>query len=285
MNLAGIFITEVEYNTGSGWAHLKAKSGEELVDLYGVEIRLYETTTPITMPTSMPNLSFNWADFETLESTIVKNWNVYHSSGQGLTGVKSPVIRYKIGILGDTSGTKTRHINSVHHFMMLSASFPANPYTGAGSTPASVSATSATVTLKFYFPGFTSTQIDTTTYNNLKALLETLSNWKVSVTGPGVPRSVQPTSVTIPAPTTTSVTDYGLAKILVTLVATISFPQSGTYTLQATFTSNDGDNAFIIYSDTGYHSVTATITANLGSTNQFMLTTDSDVVMNINISA
>jgi hypothetical protein len=80
---------------------------------------------------------------------------------------------------------------------------------------------------------------------------------------------------------TTEVTDYGLAKILVTLNVTLSFPVSGTYTLSATFQSNDGDPASKL---PGTHTITATIQVNTGSTTPFVCSLDDDVVMTISIA-
>jgi len=115
-----------------------------------------------------------------------------------------------------------------------------------------------------------------------KSLLGTASNWNVTNAGGGRTQTVTPTSVTIAAsPVTTEVTDYGLAKILVTLNVTLSFPVTATYTLSATFQSNDGDSASEL---PGTHTITATIQVNTGSTTPFVCSLDDDVVMTIEIA-
>ena len=165
--------------------------------------------------------------------------------------------------------------------MMLNASFPENAYTGGGTID-TIDASSANVQLKFYFPAFTSSQLSAAELTLFRNLLGVDRNWRVTNAGGGRTQVVTPTSVIIAAsPVTTGVTDYGLAKILVTLNVTLSFPVSGTYTLSATFQSNDGDSASEL---PGTHTITATIQVSTGSTTPFVCSLDDDVVMMIEIA-
>jgi hypothetical protein len=209
----------------------------------------------------------------------IDEYTAFHADGIPTT-TKSPIIRYKIAV-GTWTTEEIITVNPTWHYMMLNASFPENAYTGGG-TIATIDASSANVQLKFYFPAFTSSQLSKTELTLFRNLLSVDKNWRVTNEGGGKTQVVTPTSVTIAAsPVTTEVTDYGLAKILVTLNVTLSFPVSGTYTLSATFQSNDGDSASEL---PGTHTITATIQVNTGSTTPFVCSLDDDVVMTIDIA-
>ena len=213
------------------------------------------------------------------EGPLIEEYTAFHADGIPTT-TKSPIIRYKIAV-GTWTTEEIITVNPTWHYMMLNASFPENAYTGGG-TIATIDASSANVQLKFYFPAFTTSQLSREELTLFRDLLGTASNWRVTNDGGGRTQTVTPTSVIIAdSPVTTGVTDYGLAKILVTLNVTLSFPVSGEYTLSATFQSNDGDSASEL---PGTHTITATIQVNTGSTTPFVCSLDDDVVMTISIA-
>lgn len=280
--LKGIYMTVVEWYNGTAWVEVKVdNSGTQLSAKTG-HIILMRAETPSEAPAGL-STNVNFSRLKMLEAgnPMVDEYNAFHSSGGGIpANTKSPVIRYKIAI-GTWTSEEIITVNPTWHYMMLNASFPANAYTGGG-TITTIGASSANVQLKFYFPAFTSSHLSATELTLLRNLLGTASNWSVTNDGGSRSQTVTPTSATIAAaPITTGITDYGLAKILVTLNVTLSFPVSGAYTLSATFQSNDGDAASEL---PGTHTITATIQVNTGSTTPFVCSLDDDATMMISIA-
>lgn len=281
--LKGIYMTEVEWYNGTGWVDLKVVNlddSEDSLNAYTGHIILALSDTPAEAP-DVVKVDVNFSKLNMLEAAkpLIEKYTAFHADGIPTT-TKSPIIRYKIAV-GTWTTEEIITVNPIWHYMMLNASFPENAYTGGG-TIATIDASSANVQLKFYFPAFTTSQLSKTELTLFRNLLGVDRNWRVTNEGGGRTQTVTPTSVIIAAsPVTTEVTDYGLAKILVTLNVTLSFPVSGTYTLSATFQSNDGDSASEL---PGTHTITATIQVNTGSTTPFVCSLDDDVVMTISIA-
>ena len=278
--LKGIYMTEVEWFKGTTWEKLMVDNNGTTLSAHTGHIILALSDTPAEAP-DVVGVDVNFSKLNMLESSKpqIDEYTAFHAGGIPTT-TKSPIIRYKIAV-GTWTTEEIITVNPTWHYMMLNASFPENAYTGGG-TIATIDASSANVELKFYFPAFTSSQLSAAELTLFKSLLGTASNWRVTNEGKGRTQTVTPTSVTIAdSPVTTEVTDYGLAKILVTLNVTLSFPVSGTYRLSATFQSNDGDSASEL---PGTHTITATIQVNTGSTTPFVCSLDDDVVMTISIA-
>lgn len=281
--LKGIYMTEVEWYNGTGWVDLKVENlddSEDSLSAYTGHIVLMRAENPSEAPDGMSAI-VNFSKLNMLESSkpMIDKYTVFNEGGIP-ANTKSPIIRYKIAV-GTWTTEEIIKVNPIWHYMMLNASFPENAYTGGGTID-TIDASSANVQLKFYFPAFTSSQLSQAELTLFRNLLGVDRNWRVTNEGGGRTQTVTPTSVIIAAsPVTTGVTDYGLAKILVTLNVTLSFPESGTYTLSATFQSNDGDSASEL---PGTHTITATIQVNTGSTTPFMCSLDDDVVMTISIA-
>lgn len=278
--LKGIYMTEVEWFKGTTWEKLMVDNNGTTLSAYTGHIILALSDTPAEAP-DVVGVDVNFSKLNMLESSKpqIDEYTAFHADGIPTT-TKSPIIRYKIAV-GTWTTEEIITVNPTWHYMMLNASFPENAYTGGGTID-TIDASSANVQLKFYFPAFTSSQLSKTELTLFRNLLGVEKNWRVTNVGGGRTQTVTPTSVTIAAsPVTTEVTDYGLAKILVTLNVTLSFPVSGTYTLSATFQSNDGDSASEL---PGTHTITATIQVNTGSTTPFVCSLDDDVVMTISIA-
>jgi hypothetical protein len=277
--LKGIYMTEVEWFKGTTWEKLMVDNNGTTLSAYTGHIILVLNDTPAAAP-DVVEVDVNFSRLHMLKADSPDDeYSAFHADGIPTT-TKSPIIRYKIAV-GTWTTEEIITVNPTWHYMMLNASFPENAYTGGG-TIATIDASSANVQLKFYFPAFTSSQLSKTELTLFRNLLSVDKNWRVTNEGGGKTQVVTPTSVTIAAsPVTTEVTDYGLAKILVTLNVTLSFPVSGTYTLSATFQSNDGDPASKL---PGTHTITATIQVNTGSTTPFVCSLDDDVVMTISIA-
>lgn len=278
--LKGIYMTEVEWFKGTTWEKLMVDNNGTTLSAYTGHIILALNDPPAEAPDGVGVL-VNFSKLNMLESSKpqIDEYTAFHADGIPTT-TKSPIIRYKIAV-GTWTTEEVITVNPTWHYMMLNASFPENAYTGGGTID-TIDASSANVQLKFYFPAFTSSQLSKTELTLFRNLLGVDKNWRVTNEGGGRTQTVTPTSVIIAAsPVTTEVTDYGLAKILVTLNVTLSFPVSGTYTLSATFQSNDGDSASEL---PGTHTITATIQVNTGSTTPFMCSLDDDVVMTISIA-
>lgn len=278
--LKGIYITEVEWYNGTTWAELKVdKSGTQQSAKTGHIILLLQDT-PAEAPGGI-SVMVNFSKINMLEAEkpLTDEYTVFHAGGIP-ADTKSPIIRYKIAI-GTWTTEEIITVNPTWHYMMLNASFPTNAYTGGG-TITTIGMSSSTLELKFYFPAFTSSQLSAAEVTLFRNLLGVASNWSVTNAGGGRTQTVTPTSVTTAAsPVTSEITDYGLAKILVTLNVALSFPVTATYTLSATFQSNDGDQASEL---PGTHTITATIQVNTGSTTPFMCSLDDDATMIISIA-
>lgn len=279
-NLKGIYMTEVEYYDGTDWKELLVEKddGSKLSALSG-HIILYRTNNPSPAPSSMPvNVDFN--DIRMLEASNQDEdkFSAFHNDGIPPTQ-KSPIVRYKIAV-GTWTSEEIITVNQDYHYMMINAAFPQDAYSGAGSTEA-VSQSNANVALKLFFPAFLATHINSDAVNYLKNLLQTASNWSVTKEGDTSSQTVTPSSVTVGTPTATSATAYGIAKVQVTLNCSLTFPMSGTYTLTATFQSNDVDSAYLL---PGSHSVTATIKVNSGSTTPLIVSFDADAMMSVSIA-
>jgi hypothetical protein len=278
--LKGIYMTEVEWFKGTTWEKLMVDNNGTTLSAYTGHIILVLNDTPAAAP-DVVEVDVNFSKLNMLESSKpqIDEYTAFHADGIPTT-TKSPIIRYKIAV-GTWTTEEVITVNPSWHYMMLNASFPANAYTGGG-TITTIGMSSSILELKFYFPAFTTSQLSKTELTLFRNLLGVEKNWRVTNDGGGKTQVVTPTSVTIAAsPVTTEVTDYGLAKILVTLNVTLSFPVSGTYTLSATFQSNDGDPASKL---PGTHTITATIQVNTGSTTPFVCSLDDDVVMTISIA-
>jgi hypothetical protein len=278
--LKGIYMTEVEWYNGTTWDKLMVNYRDAQLSAHSGHIILALNDTPAEALDSV-KVDVNFSRLHMLEADSPKDdeYSAFHDNGIPTT-TKSPIIRYKIAV-GTWTTEEIITVNPIWHYMMLNASFPENAYTGGG-TIETIAASSANVQLKFYFPAFTSSQLSKDEITLFRNLLGVARNWRVTNAGEGRTQTVTPTSVIIAAsPVTTGVTDYGLAKILVTLNVTLSFPVSGTYTLSATFQSNDGDSASEL---PGTHTITATIQVNTGSTTPFVCSLDDDVVMTIEIA-
>jgi hypothetical protein len=280
--LKGIYMTEVEWYNGTTWDKLMVnyKERETQLSAHSGHIILALNDTPAKALDSV-KVDVNFSRLHMLEADSPKDdeYSAFHDKGIPTT-TKSPIIRYKIAV-GTWTTEEIITVNPTWHYMMLNASFPENAYTGGG-TIETIAASSANVQLKFYFPAFTSSQLSKDELTLFRNLLGVARNWRVTNDGEGRTQTATPTSVIIAtSPVTTGVTDYGLAKILVTLNVTLSFPVSGTYTLSATFQSNDGDSASEL---PGTHTITATIQVNTGSTTPFVCSLDDDVAMTIEIA-
>lgn len=278
--LKGIYMTEVEWFKGTTWEKLMVDNNGTTLSAYTGHIILALSDTPAA-PSDVVEVDVNFSKLNMLKSSNPMSdvYTAFHADGIPTT-TKSPIIRYKIAV-GTWTTEEIITVNPTWHYMMLNASFPENAYTGGG-TIATIDASSANVQLKFYFPAFTSSQLSAAELTLFRNLLGTAKNWRVTNAGGGRTQTVTPTSVTIAdSPVTTEVTDYGLAKILVTLNVALNFPVTATYTLSATFQSNDGDSASEL---PGTHTITATIQVNTGSTTPFMCSLDDDATMIISIA-
>lgn len=278
--LKGIYMTEVEWFKGTTWEKLMVDNNGTLLSAKNGHIILALNDTPAEAP-DVVEVDVNFSKLHMLEAErpLIEEYTAFHADGIPTT-TKSPIIRYKIAV-GTWTTEEIITVNPTWHYMMLNASFPENAYTGGGTID-TIDASSANVQLKFYFPAFTSSQLSAAELTLFRSLLGTASNWRVTNAGGGRTQTVTPTSVTIAdSPVTTEVTDYGLAKILVTLNVALNFPVTATYTLSATFQSNDGDSASEL---PGTHTITATIQVNTGSTTPFMCSLDDDATMIISIA-
>lgn len=283
--LKGIYMTEVEWYNGTGWVDLKVvnldDSDDSLNATDGHIILLLHDDPQEVMEGGGVSVDVNFSKIHMLEAAkpLIEKYTAFHADGIPTT-TKSPIIRYRIAV-GTWTSEEVITVNPSWHYMMLNASFPENAYTGGG-TITTIGMSSSILELKFYFPAFTTSQLSKTELTLFKSLLGTASNWNVTNAGGGRTQTVTPTSVTIAdSPVTTEVTDYGLAKILVTLNVALNFPVTATYTLSATFQSNDGDSASEL---PGTHTITATIQVNTGSTTPFVCSLDDDATMIISIA-
>ncbi len=278
-NLKAIYMTEVEYHDGTQWRELIVEKDGTKLSAYSGHIILYSTETPSPAPASMPvTVDFNDLRMREAPKPDEDKYVAFHAEGIS-AAQKSPIIRYKIAV-GTWTSEEIITVNQNLHYMMINAAFPADAYSGAGST-ATVNQSNANVALKLYFPAFLSTHINADAVNDLKNLLQTAANWSVSKDGPTGLQTVTPSSVVVGTPTATSATAYGIAKVLVTLNCGLTFPMSGTYSLTATFQSNDVDAAYLL---PGAQSVTATIMVNSGSTTPLIVSFDADATMSVSIA-
>lgn len=272
-------MTEVEYHDGTQWRQLLVEKDGTKLSAYSGHIILYSTETPGPAPASMPvTVDFNDLRMREAPKPAEDKFVAFHAEGIS-AAQKSPIIRYKIAV-GTWTSEEIITVNQNLHYMMINAAFPADAYSGAGST-ATVNQSNANVALKLYFPAFLSTHINADAVNDLKNLLQTAANWSVTKDGPTGLQTVTPSSVVVGTPTATSATAYGIAKVLVTLNCGLTFPMSGTYSLTATFQSNDVDAAYLL---PGAHSVTATIMVNSGSTTPLIVSFDADATMSVSIA-
>jgi len=278
-NLKAIYMTEVEYHDGTQWRQLLVEKDGTKLSAYSGHIILYSTETPSPAPSSMSvTVDFNDLRMREAPKPAEDKFVAFHAEGIS-AAQKSPIIRYKIAV-GTWTSEEIITVNQNLHYMMINAAFPADAYSGAGST-ATVNQSNANVALKLYFPAFLSTHINADAVNDLKNLLQTAANWSVTKDGPTGLQTVTPSSVVAGTPTATSATAYGIAKVLVTLNCGLTFPMSGTYSLTATFQSNDVDAAYLL---PGAHSVTATIMVNSGSTTPLIVSFDADATMSVSIA-
>ena len=278
-NLKGIYMTEVEYHDGTQWRQLLVEKDGTKLSAYSGHIILYSTETPSPAPAGMSvTVDFNDLRMREAPKPDEDKFVAFHAEGIS-AAQKSPIIRYKIAV-GTWTSEEIITVNQNLHYMMINAAFPADAYSGAGST-ATVNQSNANVALKLYFPAFLSTHINADAVNDLKNLLQTAANWSVTKDGPTGLQTVTPSSVVVGTPTATSATAYGIAKVLVTLNCGLTFPMSGTYSLTATFQSNDVDAAYLL---PGAHSVTATIMVNSGSTTPLIVSFDADATMSVSIA-
>lgn len=272
-------MTEVEYHDGTQWRQLLVEKDGTKLSAYSGHIILYSTETPSPAPSGMSvTVDFNDLRMREAPKPAEDKFVAFHAEGIS-AAQKSPIIRYKIAV-GTWTSEEIITVNQNLHYMMINAAFPADAYSGAGST-ATVNQSNANVALKLYFPAFLSTHINADAVNDLKNLLQTAANWSVTKDGPTGLQTVTPSSVVVGTPTATSATAYGIAKVLVTLSCGLTFPMSGTYSLTATFQSNDVDAAYLL---PGAHSVTATIMVNSGSTTPLIVSFDADATMSVSIA-
>lgn len=278
-NLKAIYMTEVEYHNGTEWKELFVeKDGDQLSALNG-HIILYSTNNPSPAPSDMQvTVNFNDIRMREAPNPAEDKFIAFHNNGIS-AAQKSPIVRYKIAV-GTWTSEEIITINQDYHYMMINAAFPADAYSGAGSTP-TVSQSNANVALKLYFPAFLATHINSNAVNYLTNLLQTAANWSVTKEGPKGSQTVTPSSVVAGTPTADSAADYGLAKVQVTLNCLLTFPIRGTYTLNATFQSNDVDAAYLL---PGNHSVTAVINVDIGSTTPLIVSFDADAEMSVSIA-
>lgn len=278
-NLKAIYMTEVEYYNGEDWKELIVAKDSTMLSALSGHIILYSTDNPSPAPSDMHvTVNFNDIRMREAENPAEDKFVAFHADGIS-AAQKSPIVRYKIAV-GTLTSEEIITVNQDYHYMMINAAFPDDAYSGAGSTP-TVNQSNANVALKLYFPAFLSTHINSNAVNYLKNLLQTAANWSVTKDGPTGLQTVTPSSVVAGTPSATSATDYGLAKVQVTLNCGLTFPMSGTYTLNATFQSNDVDAAYLL---PGKHSVTATIKVNTGSTTPLIVSFDADAMMSVSIA-
>lgn len=278
-NLKAIYMTEVEYHDGTQWRQLLVEKDGTKLSAYSGHIILYSTENPSPAPSGMSvTVNFNDLRMRKAPNPAADKFVAFHAEGIS-AAQKSPIIRYKIAV-GTWTTEEIITVNQNLHHMMINAAFPADAYSGAGST-ATVNQSNANVALKLYFPAFLSTHINADAVNDLKNLLQTAANWSVTKDGPTGLQTVTPSSVVAGTPSATSATAYGIAKVLVTLNCGLTFPMSGSYTLTATFQSNDVDAAYLL---PGAHSVTANITVNSGSTTPLIVSFDADAMMSVSIA-
>ena len=282
-NLKRVLLSDVQwYDVSTGtWKDVQAVSpstGETAVSLGvgGSKAILYTNSTPINMPTELTQ-SINWADFE-IYLAADTHYSIFGASlGRITVATKSPLLRYHI----ETTVYTTEDVvttNSTWHYMMTKASFASNAFTGAGGTSAATD-TTTTTSIKFWFPAITAGITNATAVAAQAALLQTISNWKIYVLRPdGSTKEYTPSSITLGSPDTGTATDYGSAKISVSLSASISYPTDGSYVITVAFTSNDQDPAFAI---AGSQAITANVTMYTGSTQQYIVSSDSDVSVTI----
>lgn len=281
--LKGIYLTQLELHNGTGWRSVSLSDGTapmSMLDAYIVLFRASDdgTTAPASMSCDINFTKLRWMGNQGQEKADLTA--IHELEGGILPSQKSPIVRYKV-VIGTWTSEEIFTVNQQWHYMMLNASFPSDPYSGAGSTP-STSESSKTVSLKLYFPAFTSTHIDGATLTLLQSLVKNTSNWSITCVAPGgATQKVTPTAVGAGAPTSVAASDYGLAKMLVTITAALSFPSSGSYVISATFQSNDNDQAALI---PGSHTVMATIFVNSGSLQPFICSFDADATLIVSIS-
>lgn len=276
-NVRKVCLTGVQKYNGSGWVNLKAKLSEALVDLGTVDVILYDNAIGLTDPTAYA-AEVNWNNLTISTGT---GYSVFGTDAQQiLSTAKSPLIRYKVKTVVYTT-EEVEVINQNYYHMMINAGFATDPFAGNGGT-ASVSSSSAVVAVKFYFPALTSTVSDATALAAQTALLQTANKWLVSCVKGGRSITAVPTSVSIGSPVTTGASDYGIAKVLVTLTCSLTFPSSGTYVVDVSFTSNDSDPSFDIPAS---YNVVATIAVNTGTPeNTYIVSSDGDIAFTINFS-
>ena len=276
-NIRKVCLTGVQKHNGTDWVNLKAKLSEDIVDLGTVDVILYNNALGMTDPTSY-EATVNW---DSLTISTGSGYSVFGSDTQQIaTTAKSPLIRYKVKTVVYTS-EEVEVINENYYYMMIKASFASDPFANNGGT-SSVSSSSANVAVKFYFPAIPSTYLSATALAAQTTLLTTTSRWKVSKTIGGITKSVVPTSVNVGTITTTGASDYGIAKVLVTLTCSMTFPSSGTYAVDVEFTANDSDPAFDIPAS---YNISATVAVNVGTPGDtYLVSSDSDVAFTINFS-
>ena len=278
-DLKAIYMTEVEFHNGTSWTELKVEYDAFVESAKTGYIVLYSAETPQTAPSRM-SVSVNFQELTMRGAS--ERYTAFHDGSGGIGSTqKSIMIRYKLAI-GTWTSEEIITVNQEYHYMMIKAGMPDDPFSGAGST-ATVNQINANVALKLYFPAFTSSQLSSSALTHLKNLLQTKTNWVVFSVGPqGIPEFVTPGTITVGEPTASGSADYGLAKILVTLSVALTFPQSGTYDLVATFKSNDSDSTYQI---PGGHTVTASILVNTGSTSPLIVSFDADATMSVSIAS
>lgn len=116
----------------------------------------------------------------------------------------------------------------------------------AEASTATVNEPQKNINLALYVPGVTTTEPNGQGEWAIEAQMHDTyverTRWTVRIKDPeGMQHIYYPSTVTVDAPNTTAtdIASYGLAKFPVTLNLDANFPNTGTYTADATFQSND----------------------------------------------
>lgn len=283
-NLKSIYLSEISWRDGDEWVVPTAKNNanpEETLLMTGAQIVIYHNNTPITMP-SMQLAVFNSSSFTVKGQSVPSDtWTLYHAAGGGIPLTEiSPLIRYKLTVVTTDGTDDTERTNPEYYYCMLKAGFSANPWSGAGSSPASSGGTAVKVNLRFYFPAFNALQVGHQEYEYQKSLLENNKNWEILFNE----KKTNPDSASIMQIITNSmdVADYGVGKAWMSLNSILQIQGAGVYPITVTFKPMGQDaNKFEI---PGSHTLTATLNAYIGTAPEYAVSSGQGAWIYVTIS-
>lgn len=283
-NLKSIYISEISWRDGSEWVVPTAKNNanpEELLPMTGAQIVIYHTDTPIYMPSIMQS-AFNSSGFTVKDQSVPSDtWTLYHASGGGIPLTKiSPLIRYKLTVVTTDGTDDTERTNPEFYYCMLKAGFSSDPWSGAGSSPASSGGTAVKVNLRFYFPAFNAIQVGGQEYEYQKSLLENNKNWEIQFND----RKFNPDSASILQIITNpiDVAAYGVGKAWMSLNSILQIQGAGVYPITVKFKPKGHElNNFDI---PGSHTLTATLNAYIGTAPEYAVSSGPGAWIYVTIS-